>query len=118
MSQSFSLYKFERPHLDYDADCNAAGKAKAVSPFNSLQPGIPTEAAIKHFDVLLEAVAVRLTLASGDARTEAIITTPEEALQRLRATVLQCVEALEQLQATQRYLRGASDGPGARAETR
>ena len=118
MTQSFSLYKFERPYLDRDADCNAGGKAKAVSPFHSLQPGIPSEAAIEHFDVLLEAVAVRLTLASGDARTEAIITTPEEALQRLRATVVQCVEALEQLQATQRYLRGTNQRLEAQAQAR
>ena len=106
MTQSCSSGKFVKPDLDDDADRNA-GAASALEPPN---PYIPSDAAIEHFDVLLGAVSARLRLAVEDARAEAIATTPGEVLRRLRATVLECVEALEQLQATQRKARRLADG--------
>lgn len=102
MNTSFSSAKVVNLKFDQYADGNAS-KASASDPPQRL---VPSDAAIEHFDVLLGAVATRLGLAVGDARTEAMAITPEVALQRLRTTVLECAEALEQLQATQRYLRG------------
>lgn len=81
-----------------------AANAAAASDPPSLP--IPTDAAIEHFDVLLGAVVARLRFAAQDGRTDANSTSPKVALQRLRTTVMECVDALEQLQATQRYLRG------------
>lgn len=118
MSQSFSLYKFVRPHSDRGVDRSAGGKGNTLSACESPKSRIPTRAEIEHFDVLLAAVAIRLTRACSEERMNADGATPEEALQRLRATVLECAEALQQLQATQRYLRRESDGSGAPAETR
>ena len=78
---------------------------------------IPADAMLEYFDVLLGAVAVRLGLAAEHARTEKVATTPEAALQRLRHTVLECVEALEQLQATQQRAHAVGDGSDAQAAT-
>ena len=78
---------------------------------------MPADAVLEHFDVLFGAVAKRLRLAAEDVRTEeAFATAKAEALQRLRSTVLECVEALEQLQETQRHARISGDESRARVE--
>jgi hypothetical protein len=118
VGQSFSLYKFVRPFCDRRVDRCAGGKVTAVSAYESARPSIPTRAEIEHFDVLLAAVAIRLARACDDERTGTNGAAPGEALQRLRATVLECVAALEQLQATQRYVRGESEEAGAQADMR
>lgn len=80
--------------------------ANAASASDPPSLAIPSDAAIEHFDLLLGAVALRLQFAAQCGGAEPTVTPPKVALQRLRATVMECVEALEQLQATQRYLRG------------
>ena len=114
MTQSSFSHKFGKPHLVRDADHNAL----AVSASDPPTLCIPSDAAIEHFDVLLGAVGTRLRQAVADAQTEAINTSEEQALQRLRVIVIECVEALEQLQATQRYVRSVGDGSGAMQATR
>ena len=86
--------------------CSVDRVANAASASDPPSPPIPTDAAIEYFDVLLGAVVARLRFAAQDGRTDANATSPKVALQRLRTTVMECVEALEQLQATQGYLRG------------
>ena len=112
MTQSSPTDEFVKPN-DY-----TAGLVPASDPPQSHGP---TDAAIEHFDVLLGAVTERLELAvaaaSDDPRALAAAASPEEALRRLRMTVVECVEALHQLQATQRYLRAWGDGSGARLQT-
>ena len=114
MTQSSSSHKFGEPHLVRDADHTA----NALSASDPPTLWIPSDAAIEHFDVLLGAVGARLRQAVADARTEAINTSEARALQRLRVVVIECVEALEQLQATQQYLRSVGDGSGAMQATR
>ena len=75
------------------------------------------DAVIEHFDVLFGAVAARLRLAAENACTGVLASPPDEPLQRLQATVLECVEALEQLQATQRHARISGDELQVRVET-
>ena len=98
MTQSSSSDKLVR--------CSVDRVAHAATASDPLSLAIPTDAAIEHFDVLLGAVVARLGFAVQDGRADANATSPKVALQRLRTTVMECVEALEQLQATQRYLRG------------
>ena len=114
MTQSSASDKFGTPHLVRAAD-PVAHAAAAYEPPN---PFIPSDAAIEHFDVLLGAVGARLRQAVADARTEAINTSKARALQRLQGVVIDCVEALEQLQATQQYLRSVGDGSGATSVSR
>ena len=114
MTQSSFSHKFGKPHLVCDADHTAHATSASDPP----TLWIPSDAAIEHFDVLLGAVGARLRQAVADARTEAINTGEARALQRLRVVVIECVEALEQLQATQQYLRSVGDGSGAMQATR
>ena len=114
MTQSSFSHKFGKPHLVCDADHTAL----AVSASDPPTRWIPSDAAIEHFDVLLGAVGARLRQAVEDARTEAINTSEARALQRLRVVVIECVEVLEQLQATQQYLRSVGDGTGATSVSR
>ena len=109
MSQSPLTDNLVKPTLNY---------SDAVPEINLSQPQVPTEAAIEHFDVLLGAVVERLMRAvdaaneMGPALSVSATPTPtptptaEEVSLRLRMTVLECIEALEQLQTTQQYLRG------------
>ena len=105
MSQSPLTDNLVKPTLNY---------SDAVPEINLPQPGAPTEAAIEHFDVLLGAVVERLKRAVDAANEMApalsVSATPtptaEQVSLRLRTTVLECIEALEQLQTTQQYLRG------------
>ena len=116
MTQSASTDPFVKPILDQHAD-----HTDAASPSDPAQTRLRAEAAIEHLDVLIGAVAARLKRAAEEAHDDAnahvIATTPDEALQRLRATVLECAEALEQLQATQQHAREVGDGSAAQAET-
>ncbi len=114
MTQSSFSHKFDKRHLIRDAD----NTANAVSASDPPTLWIPSDAAIEHFDVLLGAVGARLRQAVEDARIEAINTSKERALQRLREVVLDCVEALEQLQATQEHLRSVGDESGATSVAR
>ena len=98
MTQSSSSDKFVKFSVD-----RVAGAASASDP-SSLP--IPSDAAIEHFALLFAAVVERLKGAARCGCTEPTATPPSVALQRLRTTVMECVEALEQLQATQQYLRG------------
>ena len=100
MTQSRQTDDFLKPTLNYN---------KVAPEIDLSQSKVPSEAAIEHADVLLGAVTARLKRAVDAARDEAearaASATPEQVLLRLRATVLECVEALEQLQTTQQYLR-------------
>lgn len=60
---------------------------------------------IAHFGLLLGAVTARIKRATDAAHAESLATSSDEALQRLRWTVMECVEALEQLQAAERNAR-------------
>ena len=86
-------------------NCSAPSPEFAVLPLQ-----VPTAAAIEHFDVLLGAVVERLKRAVDAAREDATAfttsSTPQQTLLRFQTTVVECSEALQQLQATQRYLRG------------
>ncbi len=113
MTQSSFSHNLAKPHLVRDADHTASAVSASDPPLS-----IPSDAATEHFDVLLGAVGARLWQAVEDARTEAINSSEERALQRLRVVVIECVEALEQLQATQRHLRSVGDGAGAMQATR
>ena len=86
--------------------CSVDRVADAASASDPPSPPIPTDAAIEHFALLFAAVVERLKGAARYGCTEPTVTPPSVALQRLRTTVMECVEALEQLQATQRYLGG------------
>ena len=98
MTQSSSSDKFGK--------FSVARVADAASASDPLSLPIPSDAAIEHFALLFAAVVERLKGAARCGCTEPTVTPPNVALQRLRTTVMECVEALEQLQATQRYLRG------------
>ena len=98
MTQSSSSDKLVKCSVD-----RVAGAASASDPPS---PPIPSDAAIEHFALLFAAVVERLKCAARCGCTEPTVTPPNVALQRLRTTVMECVEALEQLQATQRYLGG------------
>lgn len=113
MTQSFFIDEFVKPKLN-----DTAGLASASEHPQSHEP---SEAAIEHFDVLLGAVTERLKLAvdaaRDDASAQAAAAAPEQASRQLRMTVLECIEALQQLQATQRYLRALADELGAPLRT-
>lgn len=115
MTQSFFIDEFVKPKLN-----DTAGLASASEHPQSHEP---SEAAIEHFDVLLGAVTERLKLAVDAARDDAsaqaaaAAAAPEQASRQLRMTVLECIEALQQLQATQRYLRALADELGAPLRT-
>ena len=113
MTQSFFIDEFVKPKLN-----DTAGLASASEHPQSHEP---SEAAIEHFDVLLGAVTERLKLAvdaaRDDASAQAATAAPEQASRQLRMTVLECIEALQQLQATQRYLRALADELGAPLRT-
>jgi len=83
-------------HHDYD---DGAARS-APSPL-----GHPPDAATRYFGLLLDAVTVRLQRAADAAHAESMATSSEAALHRFRLTVVECVEALEQLHATQRNVR-------------
>ena len=95
MTQSSSLDKLVNRDRDYSEA--AAAPTLSLSP---LPPRVPLDAATEHFDLLLGAVTARLKRAADAAHAESMATTSEAALQRLRLTVVECVEAVEQLQAT------------------
>ena len=70
---------------------------------------MPTEADIEHWDVLFGAVTERLKLTVDESltlvETEADELMLRDRLRRVGTIVLECVEALEQLQATQNFRR-------------
>ena len=94
MTQSSSLDKLVNLDRDY------GGAAAQPAPCTPAPPRVPLDAATEHFDLLLGAVTARLRRAADAAHAESMATSSEAALQRLRLTVVECVEALEQLQAT------------------
>jgi hypothetical protein len=96
VTQSSSLDKL----VNLDREHSGAAAQPAPSP-----PRVPLDAATEHFDLLLGAVTARLKRAADAAHAESMATGSEAALQRLRVTVVECVEALEQLQATRQKSR-------------
>lgn len=110
MTQTFSSDQL----ANYPSSMRTARhNAIAMSASDSPNANVPTGAEIEHFDVLLEAVVERLEHAADGLCTDANWTTPEQTLACLRSTVLECVEALEQLQATQRHVRSLNGGADA-----
>ncbi len=107
MTQSTHTDKRDKSHHDREAD-RSTGAASASDPPPT---HAPTEAELEHFDVLLGAVTARLKLAAEDAHAGALALPPEKALPRLRTTVLECVEALQQLLETQRCAQGLREPP-------
>ena len=110
MTQSYSTDKLDKSNIERTANGASASDATQVP--------VPSETLIEHFEVLLEAVAVRLARAANSVSQNTNETGPEAALRSLRETVGECVEALEQLHATQRCVRRLKDRSGALIETR
>ncbi len=77
--------------------------ATRVAPLaQSQRPSIAADIAIEDWDILMGAVKERLRVSVGE-RLAAIPETPlQDAADQVRASVLECVEALDQLQTTQR----------------
>lgn len=102
VNQSFNIYKVHKCSVDREVE-RGSGQSNTFDP-----PAVPvpTEADLEYFDVLLGAVTARLGSAADDVHGGTIALRPEQALQRLRTTVLECVEALQQLQATHLYAQG------------
>jgi hypothetical protein len=101
VTQSFHTDNLDRRNTNFDGD----SKASAASVADPPSVRVPSEAEIVHFDVLLDAVTSRLQRAVDGTHAETFALRPEEAIQRLRTTVVECVEALQQLLATRRYAR-------------
>ena len=79
---------------------SGGGDARAKSPVCTALPGVPTDIAMEDWDELFCAVKARLRLI-GSERSSATPEPPQrDAVVRIQASVLECVEALDQLHAT------------------
>ena len=101
------IRRFHRPTA---AEFNGiAANRSHVSAVDPAEPRVPTEADIEHWDLLFSAVTQRLKLTVGESltlmETEVDELMLRDRLRRVGTTVLECVEALEQLQATQNFRR-------------
>ena len=66
-------------------------------------PGRPTDIAVEDWDDLFSAVKERLRRIASEQRAQTPGPPAPDSVGRIQASVLECVEALEQLHATQRY---------------
>ncbi len=107
MNQSFNIYKVHKCSVDREVE-RGTGESNTFDP--PAAP-VPTKADLEYFDVLLGAVTARLGSAVDDAHASAAALPSEMALRWLRTAVLECVEALQQLQATHLHAQGLREPP-------
>lgn len=82
-------------------DLGVGSSAPALVP--AAPPNLSTDIAMEDWDDLFCAVKARLRLSVGERVAAAPEAPVNDAGDRVRASVLECVEALDQLQATQRH---------------
>lgn len=95
----------DRPwaHAQFD-DVGVAGRVTPLAP--ELLPPQASDVAIEDWDVLFCAVKERLRLSVDDRRGAAPESQPQDAADRICTTVLECIEALDQLHRTQQHELG------------
>ena len=74
--------------------------AHAAPPRQAMLLGLPADVAIGDWDVLLSAVKARLRLTVGELQAATPEPRAQDAASRVRAQVLECVAALDQLHIT------------------